>query len=602
MGTSPGQQPRQDRARNDGTPKRPTRRRTERALKTRQEHHDDEPQKDLADEVPKPADRYDSNGFHERQLLARSIALGDIPINPTQPPLPPNPPVGWDPNLPWPPGPPITVTVTDIADPKQVNPDDPWPEKAAEGAFSMAYWKMRGWGVPRFLAWLISGAAGVVIGIMGYAVAGILWAFKTTAPSVGLFFLKGIADMRKSVDPAIPEMAADILTELTGANIKAGDLPQGQSFADHLARVTATGSELHNLLEKEFAPNGVVSPDQGAQAARAFTGFNINFGIGTAMIAILGEIESLGQLEQFRELGVEVARNLGLGRLHRLALQPLIKTMIADPYLAHLNTKYTPKLLPKEQAIKAWWRGVMSEPQMRKELAEEGYSTARQDFMIADSRPMLSDRELIHLGFRHFIEDAEMRKELQKRGWKAEDLDKVIESERPQPTANDFLELYLSGWIERADMTIALEQLGYRPDAAEVIIKAFDMKHFLAPHPKHPPAPHRTFNQLRKEFLDGVITLTEVQNQLSMRGYNDDDITAMTLDLLLDQQGRRATRATRAVPSLTWAQLKAAFKSGVVDLEEVKVHLTHRGYSADDIAVLVKELSPPPASTATPTA
>jgi hypothetical protein len=71
---------------------------------------------------------------------------------------------------------------------------------------------------------------------------------------------------------------------------------------------------------------------------------------------------------------------------------------------------------------------------------------------------------------------------------------------------------------------------------------------------------------------------------------------------LLDQANRKTTRTTRAVPSLSWAQIKAAYKAGVLDLTEVKDHLTHRGYNAADIATLLKELPPPPPPPVTPAA
>jgi hypothetical protein len=516
------------------------------------------------------------------------------PINPTEPPPPPTTNPDGTPL--------ISVSVFDVADPKPVNPNDPWPDQAAEGAFLLAYWKMRGWGVPRWLAWTIGGAAGVAIGVMAYAVSAALWAFRSIAPSIGLFMLKAMADARKSIDPQIPQLAADVLSEMTGADIKAGDLPQGQGFADHLARVTAVGSELHDLLEKEFAPAGTISPDQGAQAARAFSGFNINFGIGTALIALLGEIESLGKLEQFRELGVEVARNLGLGRLHRQALQPLIHTLIATPYTWHLNEKHRPTRLPKEKLIQAFFRKAIDEATMRTELAQEGWTDKRIDTLIEDARPIVNDREIVHLLFQGAVTDVQAKTLLEQRGWADFEADWVIALERPKLDKAETLELYGSGQIDRESTLKGLQRMGYTSDDAELIVLGFEMKIEAVKRPRNIRHKARSFFQLRKEFLDGVIDLIEWNDALTQLGYDVDAIATMTQDLLLDQANRKTTRTTHAVPSLSWAQLKAAFKAGVLDLQEVRDHLTHRGYSAADIDILLKELppapTPPPATAA----
>src|SRR5260370_10698457 len=212
--------------------------------------------------------------------------MARLPNMPDQPPPPPTD-TGSIPN---PPdsnhygSPSINVTSWDIADPKPPNPNDFWAAKAAEDVFHTAFWKMRDWGMPRFLAWTLGGIAGVSVGILAYTIAAGFWALVHIATPFAEFVIGTIGQARKEIDPRLPILGADILGELTGAEIDPGNFPTGKGFNDHLARVTALGSQLHNVLEKELAPAGTVDPAQGAQAARAFTGFNINFGIGSACI------------------------------------------------------------------------------------------------------------------------------------------------------------------------------------------------------------------------------------------------------------------------------------------------------------------------------
>jgi len=449
-------------------------------------------------------------------------------------------------------------------------------------------------GCPVWLCWAIAVFVSAFILVGALLWSAIIWSFQAVGVPFGAAVIKGISDARKSIDPEMPALAADVLSELTGAEIEAKSLPTGQGFADHLARVTAIGSQLHDLLEKEFAPTGQINAAQGPQAARAFSGFNVNFGIGTAFIGLLGEIESLGMLEQFRELGVEVSRNLGLGRLHRQALQPLIHTLIATPYTWHLNEKYRPARLPKEKLIQAFFRNAITEAQMRTELAQEGWTDERINDLLQDARPLLAVRELVRLNFEGLISTETMKVALKQRGYQDYELDFLVALERPKLDKAEILRLYEYGEIDRADTLLRLGKLGYESADAESLVIGFEMEIQAVGRPKNIRHKVRTFQQLRKEFLDGVIDLVEWNDALTQAGYDFDAISAMTQDLLLDQANRKTTRTTHAVPSLSWAQIKAAYKAGVLDLQEVKDHLTHRGYSAADIATLLKELPPAP--------
>jgi hypothetical protein len=290
-----------------------------------------------------------------------------------------------------------------------------------------------------------------------------------------------------------------------------------------------------------------------------------------------------------------MAKNLGLGRMAARAFRPLPQILVADPLTMKLNAQYRPKRLAKEAAIKAFFRGAMTEVELRKELAEEGYSDGRQNLMVRDSRPILNDREIIKLYFQDFFKLEDMTIELKARGWADSDISAVVEIERPQMDKSEILDMLLYGGFTAEAAGAQLAKLGYDVTTAGLIIAGFMLKHDPSQRTKPLAIKHRTVLQLHKEFLDGVIDLTEWETQLTKMGFDDDSKTALTQDLLLDQAGRKTSPARHAVPSLSWAQLKAAFKAGVLNLQEVTNHLTHHGYSADDIATLLKELPPPPA-------
>lgn len=511
---------------------------------------------------------------------------------------PPPPPVDTS-SIPNPPdstpygSPSIKVEATDFEEPNRPSEKDFWASKAAEEVYFTAYWFLVDHHIPRWIAWTVGGIAGVAVGILAYAIAAGFWALIHIATPFAQFVIGTIGQARKEIDPQLPTLGADILGELTGAEIDPGHFPTGKGFADHLARVTALGSELHNVLEKELAPSGTVDPDQGAQAARAFTGFNINFGIGTAFISLLGELESLGFIEAFRDLGEEVSKNLGLGRLHRLAMTPLMKTLVANPYQEHLHQKYRTTRLNERQLTNAFFRTAIQEQEFRAEMAVLGYSEERITALIEDARPLLAERQLIEYLFRFGDvttniggqSTPSIKDRLTQRGYTADDAQKLIDLQRPVLDKLEIGVLFVNGIMDQETALSFLSKLGFDSDTAQLVLRAHSLTHQHA---------HRLgLGELRKAFKNGVIDLLELKAHLTSQGYSDDDIQIITLDLLQPTHGK--------VRQLSLAEIKAGFKAGALNEEQATSHLKTLGYSDSDVAVILKTLTPPKSTTAATT-
>jgi hypothetical protein len=404
-------------------------------------------------------------------------------------------------------------------------------------------------------------------------------------------------------NPQFYDLCGKILEDLTGVQVDTAALKQSAFGSGRLAGMEKFGGDLFDLLVQEFKPASGDLETPSADPAKTFLGFLMNWSIRQGNIEVLTSMlpDSVRIGEGFRTYGELMAKNLALGRMARRALQPLIQTLVADPLQYQLNAQYLPKRLAKEQAIKAYFRGVIDLTQLRNELSQEGYSPSRQDFMIADSRPILSDREIVRLFLRTQADPATLNTELEKRGWTNDQLPNIIALEQPQLTSQELTELYIFGQIGRDEAKTGLLKLGYGLEDAENIVVLAEMKAGVVPHKKALRARTRTVAQLRKEYIDGVINLVEWDAQLTQLGYSADDNAALTQDLLIDAAKGKTTASKRAMPSLTWAQLKDAYKSGILSLDEVTAHLTHRGYSTDDVATLIKELPAPPAPPSPPT-
>lgn len=395
--------------------------------------------------------------------------------------------------------------------------------------------------------------------------------------------------------PHFWDFAAVILEDLTGVEVDKEELQKAAHGSGRLKAMEIFGADLYKQLESEFKPESGDLEEGDAAPAERFLGFLMNFAIRQGNVEMLTSFlpEEVRIGEGFRAYGELMAKNLGLGRLARQALKPLIATLVADPLQFKLNEQYRPKRLGPAPAIKKFFRTPDFEQQMRKELAQEGYSDERIDDLIEDSRPGLADRQLIESLFRFgdvttHVGDGQslgIHDRLTQRGHSAEDAQKLIDLARPTLDKGEISTLFVNEKMDQPTALGYLSKLGYDDDTAQLVLRSHSLTH------NH--ARHLGLSELKKAFHNAVIDLLEFKAKLTAQGYADDDIQIITLDMLQPTHGK--------VRQLSLAEVKAGFKAGALTENQAAEHLKALGYSDTDVAVLVKTL-PGPKVTAPPAA
>jgi len=409
--------------------------------------------------------------------------------------------------------------------------------------------------------------------------------------AVGKAFVAGQGEKNAS----FYDLAATILGDLTGVEVDAEALKQSAFGSGRLAAMQTFGADLFNQLEDEFKPASGDLEAGDAAPAEKFLGFLMNFAIRQGNIELLTSLlpEGVRFGEGFRAYGELMAKNLGLGRLARQALKPLLQTLVADPLAYRLQEDYRPKRIGVSPAIKKFFRDSTFEQQMRKELAQEGFSDSRIEDLIADARPLLSARELFEYTYRVGAPDAgptsgqtqALRDGLAQHGYTSDDTDRLIALSRPPLEKAEITLLFEHGTMDQQTAITYLNKLGYDSDTAQLVLRA----HSVA----HTQTKRLGLGELKRAFHNNVIDLLELKAHLTAQGYSDDDIQIITLDLLQPTHGK--------VRQLSLAEIKAGFKAGVLTEHQADQHLRTIGYSNDDIAVILKTFSPP-APPATPAA
>ena len=426
---------------------------------------------------------------------------------------------------------------------------------------------------------------------------GVVAEFADSLDQVLAFFGQFFIAAQGEKAPHFWDFAAVILEDLTGVEVDKASLQSSAVGSGRLAAMEKFGGDLFNLLEDEFKPASGNLEEGDDSAAKTFLGFLMNFAIRQGnvefLVGMLPEEFRLG--EGFRAYGELMAKNLGLGRMARRALQPLIQILVADPLTYKLQEQYRPKRIGATPAIKKFFRDATFETQMRKELGQEGFTDDRINDLIAELRPLLDPHELIDHSFR-FGDTAvgigggaplDLKGRLAQRGYSDTESQELIDVSRPVLKESEIALLFTNGIMDHETASTYMGKLGYDDTTAELALQAHALQH---------QRQHKLgLGELKHAFKNNVIDLLELKAHLTSQGFSDDDIQIITLDLLAPATGK--------VRQLSLAEIKAGFKAGVLTKQQAHDHLKALGYSDNDVAVIIDTLPAPkpPATPAAPT-
>jgi hypothetical protein len=262
-------------------------------------------------------------------------------------------------------------------------------------------------------------------------------------------------------------------------------------------------------------------------AAKRFLGFAMSFAVRAGNVSVLSEMGSLSYVKNFREYGEEMAQNLALGRLMRLALRPYIQELITTPLEWALRKQYHPTLLSESQAI--------------------------------------------HAMFAQLIDESTMFEELERRGFAPEKIRALVELNKETVSLDDLELLVRYGVMSRGDAVDRLTRKGFTPDEAELALKAVDLRRVDG-------LVRTQAGVYQQQVLDGVLDLQQLELLLEPLPLTDEEKLVL----------RRTTAARMELPRrfLTLAQMTDALVEGVVDLDEFDEFLVREGYSSDDATIL----------------
>ncbi len=357
--------------------------------------------------------------------------------------------------------------------------------------------------------------------------------------------LSSLSAARNEHADQLNEVMAQTMSEMFGVEVTSDDLPSGAGPEVALVRARVIGAKIMDLLEGEFTAGGELSPEQGKRAANIFTGFTANFAVASAFMGIIGELVSLGQIENIRELGVELAETLGLGRLSRRGTSELVGTTVADPFEWYLNKKYRPKRFGATEVVRAWLSRHLTAEEMREELAQAGYSNQRIAALIESHSKDLSVQQLKILFTAGRLTKDDFELLMGRQGWTPELTQRWTEAEllfEARSNAITIARRVLDDVVNGIVSPDEYETMMGRLNLAKVEIEGFRAQ---AGELSRLPRRTLTLGQMRQAFIDGIVDVSEWQDYLIRQGYGRDDRQILTLQVLLDAKQQAEADALR---------------------------------------------------------
>ena len=414
-------------------------------------------------------------------------------------------------------------------------------------------------GTPQWWALILAYLAdGLVFGL-GIIPAFVLWITEIFGPALTTIALKVIDSFRKGIDTQVAQVSVLVLNELLGTDFGPEQFPTGADTASHIARAQQVGALYVNSITDFVGGNTDLETVDGFAGVEKFTGLIVNFGISTALLGLAGELGTLGFIKDFRLIGEQVSSGLGLSRQMRVAIKPLLKTLIATPFQWKLNQTYSPGRFNVGEVVNPFAQTLMDHDTIVKDLELNGWSADRAEQLIKLHQKRLSVDEVeLLVRWSNWTHDQAIQY-IKNLGWPDELAENVLNLpniKRYDSRANKLLD-ELEANVKNGDMTFddfqTVVQASNYPTAEQNIILATVQTKAKAPHKS------LTLAELQAALDAGLITFSDVDTSLSTRGYTSTDLqTLEALTLLKLAQKAEAIKLAQFTYDAKVAKAKKA--------------------------------------------
>ena len=188
---------------------------------------------------------------------------------------------------------------------------------------------------------------------------------------------KDIDNVEKVAGPTLLKAAAAGLSDYFGVDITADELGIRGGTDQRRAASEKIGKFVLARMFGELGEAGPITPEQGSENASRMLGFNLSTALEGWLAGILGSSILSSLIPNWADLDEIVASNLGLGRLNRRIMAPLLNLLVVEPHNWDLNKRFRQRIFSDTQAVRALFRGETTDEEYFETMARLGWSRER---------------------------------------------------------------------------------------------------------------------------------------------------------------------------------------------------------------------------------
>lgn len=456
---------------------------------------------------------------------------------------------------------------------------------------------------------------GNAIKVAGVALIGVV---VRMAGQIGAFLATLILKAENENQDTFNELARVAILDMFNVDVNV-NASRGQG--GNQAAADAIGAALITAFSGQArggGPTGENGLEPTDEPAKAFLSAMAQMALENWLTGMLGELVSLGVLEQLGDLDDTLSHVLGLGRASAAVHGPLVRHLITTPLEWKVNKEHRPSLLSPSTVARQWARGKWDWPDVEEELARQGWSTERIDAIINEARRFISIEDVGRIAHRVDTATFDPKAYLADMGYAQSDADAVLLAQsiarldtRESQLANVLVSALVAGDITPDRFIGEIDKLRLPAEDAEHFKRLAELRVDVALTPL-------SDGDARAAVKENLQTFAWYRAYLARRGYDQDGID--TKELLLrreidDQASADELRARQAADRAAakaesdaaraarvaekarvdalpaYSDVRRAYVRGLVPIERLQQAISdaHPGIAPPDAAALVAD-------------
>jgi hypothetical protein len=144
---------------------------------------------------------------------------------------------------------------------------------------------------------------------------------------------------------------------------------------------------------------------------------------------------------------------------------------------------------------------------------------------------------------------------------------------------------YARGVVDKIELSNSVISAGYTQGTADWIVKSADIRKEIASRTGTGGGPKLlALGDLKKAFSNNILTEDQFRTELQMRQYQSGDIETLIDVLNLD---KAEVEGGKRIVALSISEMFNAYRYGVWTEERLRMELTLRGLSTDEVNTLI---------------